>query len=292
MLVSIHLNDNATARELSTARKLLDLVESAGHEANVSAGSKAEAAHVANPPATVTANLAVPGDITPDIPPAMQRTANPAAAFASPAGGVVEVAATQPGAAVPAVPFVPADTAPAPVTGISTAASAQVSAQSAPPSVPPVPPSSMPVPAPAELDVDGLPWDARLHAGTKTKNQDGRWKGKRGVSEADKGAIVASLRLLYPAPAVAAPPAPVAAPPAPPAAAAVTAVDWSKPSDGTFVGFMRRVQALSVAGKVSSAQIHGFCVAVGLTKMPDLAANVAKIPEVDAHIDAHLMTAQ
>ena len=34
-----------------------------------------------------------------------------------------------------------------------------------------------------ELDSKGTPWLEAVHAGTKTKNQDGSWKKKRGVDE-------------------------------------------------------------------------------------------------------------
>lgn len=43
-------------------------------------------------------------------------------------------------------------------------------------------------PSPAggvELDTDGLPWDARIHAGTKRKNADGRWTAKKGINDPD-----------------------------------------------------------------------------------------------------------
>ncbi len=36
-----------------------------------------------------------------------------------------------------------------------------------------------------ELDADGLPWDDRIHAGTKRKNADGRWTAKRGINDPD-----------------------------------------------------------------------------------------------------------
>ena len=35
-----------------------------------------------------------------------------------------------------------------------------------------------------ELDSAGLPWDERIHAGTKTQNKDGTWKIRRGVDKA------------------------------------------------------------------------------------------------------------
>lgn len=53
--------------------------------------------------------------------------------------------------------------------------------------VPPVPTPPQPmsdlVPPPPvvedHLDVNGLPWDERIHAGSRTKNQDGTWKARR-----------------------------------------------------------------------------------------------------------------
>jgi hypothetical protein len=35
----------------------------------------------------------------------------------------------------------------------------------------------------AQLDVNGLPWDERIHASTKTFTAKGEWKRKRGISE-------------------------------------------------------------------------------------------------------------
>lgn len=53
--------------------------------------------------------------------------------------------------------------------------------------------------ADAEVDADGLPWDARIHAGTKTKTQKNLWTQKKGVDDAVRDAVVAELRQLYPA---------------------------------------------------------------------------------------------
>lgn len=52
--------------------------------------------------------------------------------------------------------------------------------------VPPVP-SAPAAPAAqaslAELDKNGLPWDERIHAGTKAKNADGSWRQRRGLND-------------------------------------------------------------------------------------------------------------
>ncbi|MDE2202692.1 MAG: hypothetical protein KGJ38_08190, partial [Burkholderiaceae bacterium] len=63
----------------------------------------------------------------------------------------------------------------------------------------PTPPTAAAAPAAApgvELDKNGLPWDPRIHAGTKTKNADGSWRALRGVDEAVKASVEADIRRL------------------------------------------------------------------------------------------------
>src|SRR5690606_15389042 len=64
----------------------------------------------------------------------------------------------------------------------------------------------------AELDKEGLPWDARIHASTKTKTQKGMWTRKKGVADSTYDAIVAELRQQYPVAGTTAAPAAPAAP--------------------------------------------------------------------------------
>lgn len=45
-----------------------------------------------------------------------------------------------------------------------------------------------------ELDADGVPWDERIHAGTKTKTAKGVWKKKKGVQPAEYDAVTAELK--------------------------------------------------------------------------------------------------
>ena len=59
--------------------------------------------------------------------------------------------------------------------------------------------------AAAELDSQGLPWDERIHAGTKSKTAVGAWTKKKGVDETTSAAVIKQLREKYPAPAVASP---------------------------------------------------------------------------------------
>lgn len=42
-------------------------------------------------------------------------------------------------------------------------------------------------------DVDGVPWDERIHASSKHINNDGRWKARRGVAKDARDAVMAEL---------------------------------------------------------------------------------------------------
>lgn len=45
-----------------------------------------------------------------------------------------------------------------------------------------------------EFDKDNMPWDERIHAGTKSKNADGRWKRKKGVEDSMVAAVEGELK--------------------------------------------------------------------------------------------------
>lgn len=88
----------------------------------------------------------------------------------------------------------------------------------------------------AELDNEGLPWDERIHASTKTKTAKGIWTKRKGVDDATRDAVVAELRQQYPADE-SADEAPAAAPTAPtvapPAAAPTISVPGAAPAPAT-----------------------------------------------------------
>jgi len=74
--------------------------------------------------------------------------------------------------------------------------------------VPDMPSSSTPPPpAATEVDASGLPWDERIHAGTKTKTAKGIWKKKSGVDKTLYAQIETELRAAdtVPAPSAGAP---------------------------------------------------------------------------------------
>ncbi len=60
-----------------------------------------------------------------------------------------------------------------------------------------------PVPMPVKLDKNGLPWDERIHAGTKSKKGDGNWKNKRSIDPAIIAQVEAELRAAMSVPTLA-----------------------------------------------------------------------------------------
>lgn len=239
-------------------------------------------------PNNVPANLvAGPAEQLPD----------PRAAFGGNAAAIPLPPVALSTAAVPVPPIAPA---PLPVGSLPP-----------PPAVlPPVPPAApvasvpsapvaVPPPAPAHgvaLDRDGLPWDARIHAASKTKIAAGTWKLKKGMSEQQalvdgvKAELRATMAIPAGAPVFVAPPPvalppvaplpPVAAPqvalPPPPAAAAVA----GDPAD--FAGFMAWVASLIHQGRwthdhtTATLQRHQLPGAVALASRPDMIPQVVR----------------
>ena len=65
------------------------------------------------------------------------------------------------------------------------------------------------IPTPTvELDNRGLPWDARIHASTRTKCKTGEWKNLKGVDKNVLATVEAELRAVMGAPHAATPPTP------------------------------------------------------------------------------------
>lgn len=178
------------------------------------------------------------------------------------------------------------------------------------PPAPPAPetPAFVPPPPPAapgiELDKDGLPWDGRIHASTKTKTVEGVWKKKRSVEQATVDAVTAELRAVMAVPRLETragegfaaatgvsfphdpvPPA-VAVPPPPPAieAPAATAVIPPPPPPAapgiTFAEFMAHVTAGVTSQRFTREDVAGACVAHGIPNLPGLINRPDLIPAV------------
>lgn len=145
-------------------------------------------------------------------------------------------------------------------------------------------------PTTSPLDVAGIPWDARIHAGSKARMKaDNTWKLKPGVDKALVEQVKAELLGVQavPVPPPAPPatladaaavsiglqgndaiaPPPVAAPPAP-----------SCPAN--FAELIKEVTTRITAGTMTADQVNAACVTVGLQMCNQLAARQDLIPAV------------
>lgn len=131
--------------------------------------------------------------------------------------------------------------------------------------------------APA-VDKNNLPWDARIHAGTKALNADGTWKKRRGVDDSTIASVTAELQgTPTPQPETPAPtPAPETPVPVP-----VPAAEVKQP----IQQFQEIVQAIGDAGRAASADYmpkhHGPLVQFllkksGVTQVPSATADQMK----------------
>lgn len=152
-----------------------------------------------------------------------------------------------------------------------------------------------------DLDSAGLPWDARIHASTRTKlKADGRWKPKRGVEAATVATVEAELRALMAIPAPAAAPVPPPPPPAaplPPAGAVAPAAPASAPvpppppaapavagAPQTFAQFMQWLGPKLTAGTLARETVLEAAKAEGLPSVEKLVSRPDLIPLVYARL--------
>lgn len=200
----------------------------------------------------------------------------------APSTAVAEAPPTAPATSVPPPPVVvPPVPTPAPVAAAPAAPAAPAS------------------PAGIEVDADGLPWDARIHAGGRARNADGRWRQKRGLNDAAlKARVEAELRQAMGAAASVPAPLPPAAPPAPvetavipsPPAASTPTPEASTPAavvtEETAPQFLARVGAKIASGALTQERLAAVLQTVGLTTMAQLIVAPALIPAIRAQIDA------
>lgn len=216
--------------------------------------------------------------------PAQAQAAAQAFAPQLPAGAPSTVGAGQ-SLTAPAVPLAPAGATHAIVQ--SQPAVSPAPAASAP--MAPVAPMS-PVSG-VEVDAEGLPWDERIHAGSKTQTKGGNWVAKRGVNDgAFIAAVKAELRQLMAAPAPQSPVAPLPPPITQPAAPAMsmppsqspafvapapTIAPAVPPTGETFAQFMQRLSPYTVTGQITTERIAQVGQQLGFTltqlqQRPDL----------------------
>lgn len=147
--------------------------------------------------------------------------------------------------------------------------------------------------APPATDKNGLPWDERIHAGTKALNGDGTWKKRRGVDDATVAAVTAELTGAAPQPEPTPEPTPA---PAPQPETAPTPAPV--PSTNRIQDFQQIVQELQKAGTAAAAdympKFHGQIVQTllklsGVTTVPEATTEqMQKMYEVRDQIIANL----
>ena len=151
---------------------------------------------------------------------------------------------------------------------------------SLPPAPPPGPTAGAPTgaapTASVVTDKNGLPWDARIHASSKTMNADGTWRGRRNTDAAIITAVEAELRALMaipaPAPASIAPPAINSVAPPPPFMA-------SAPT--TLAEMMPLLTTAMLAGKLQPTAVGEVLAEMGVAGgAPMLAARPDLVPQV------------
>lgn len=230
--------------------------------------------------------------------------------------GIADPAAVFGGGAAVAVPLPPvaassiAGATPLPIAPEAMTATISTATPTAP--VPPVPTAPVTVAPTAsaaapvtpasgvELDKNGLPWDERIHAGTKTKIKSGEWKAKKGVEAALVAQVEAELRARMAA-APAAPAAPVVAdpaavfgaaapgvpaapapfvPPAAPLAPAAPAAPSVSADPTTFEQLMPRITAAVTAGIIAPTAVGAACAAHGVASVVTLQTNPQFVPLV------------
>lgn len=167
--------------------------------------------------------------------------------------------------------------------------------------------------APAvELDSKGIPWDARIHASTKSKKKDGSWTALRGLNDDGKvkqieaelhasvaasqgaqlGAIV-QAQSATPLPGTTAvpqtmPPAqlPVTNGPASLGAVAQPGVSLPSADPATFEQLMPRVTQATISGILPPTALQQVCGALGLPSVVALQTNPAFVPHAWAQLKA------
>lgn len=167
------------------------------------------------------------------------------------------------------------------------------------------------VPA-VELDSKGLPWDARIHASTKSKKKDGSWTALRGLNDegkvkqieaelrasvaASQGAQLGALvqaQGATPLPGNTAvpqtmPPAqlPVTNGPVSSGAGAQPGVSLPTADPVTFEQLMPRVTQATISGILPPTALQQVCGALGLPSVVALQTNPAFVPHAWAQLKA------
>lgn len=170
-----------------------------------------------------------------------------------------------------------------------------------------------------ERDKDGIPWDERIHASTKTKVAAGTWTRRRNTPDAEFDAVMQELKaantqrtvqaaagLIPPPPpattggAIPLPPSavvPTTPAPAPSQTPADTGASSTAPAANTFPLIMKKITEAQTAQKIDKPTLDGFLELIGAPKSAAgayslavlaKAENVGLIPALDALLTDHI----
>jgi len=131
----------------------------------------------------------------------------------------------------------------------------------------------LPVINPVPLDSEGLPWDARIHASTKTKIANGSWKLIRGCDPAKIAEVKAELQALMNVPVTQVHTPVVASP-----------ITTDQRLD--FIGFIEKITELIKGKRITEAEILKCCTDSGVAAPNMLAARPDLVPQVMSKIEA------
>jgi hypothetical protein len=133
-------------------------------------------------------------------------------------------------------------------------------------------PDTRPLNAGVDVDLDGLPWDGRIHASSRAKLANGKWRTKRGTTDAQVAMIQAELRQTWSAPAP--PPIPV------PEVASTPVVPPVPTGVDPFLTLMKGVTAGYANGSISAERIQDILAPLGIPSLPMLTQRPDLIPAV------------
>jgi hypothetical protein len=158
-----------------------------------------------------------------------------------------------------------------------------------------------PPPHGVEVDVNGMPWDARIHSAERTKNKDNTWRNKRGTDKSLIAAVEAELKQAMSAPpadavldpsaafgGVPVPPATVVPPTPSPAVPVAEATPVPPPpvepsaAMNEFARVMRVVVAKQAAGTLTTELTTQIAQQVGVASVRDLVHRPDLIPAFEA----------
>ena len=140
--------------------------------------------------------------------------------------------------------------------------------------------------ASVELDSKGLPWDERIHAGSKGKLKDGNWRAKKEIDPATVAAVEAELYARVAASLTQGPNGGVMVPANIPLSPEIEAVilggtaPAASSDPTTFEQLMPRITAAVTAGIIAPTAVGAACAAHGVASVVTLQTNPQFVPLV------------